>query len=537
MRYPGPKHGLSQTKLIVLTAIFLTLTGNITFLGKVLEMYPWSEGNFGFLLSIGIGFAAVLTLLMTMLSCIIPARIVVSVFIILAAIIGYFADQFGAVVDTVMIQNVLETDTSEAADLLNAGLIMRFIFTGIIPAAAIWLWPFAYSNRLHELQYKAQSAAGAIAIILLCVFSFSDSYAGLFRLHKPLRYYSNPTFALYSIGKFLAATNAVEAFAEPVRILEDAEMPGADPEAELIIMVVGETARANRFSLNGYTRDTNPELEKEDRVVSYTHISACGTSTAISVPCMFALDGRDQFDRRTAENSENVLDVLMRAGVNVLWRDNNSGSKGVANRVTFENFTQPGVNPVCDAECRDVGMLSGLQEYIDAQSGDILIVLHQMGNHGPAYFKRYPPEFERFTPACGFEELSRCTDEEIGNAYDNAILYTDYFLSEVISLLKANTPRFETAMLYVSDHGESLGEHGLYLHGMPYALAPVEQTDVPVIVWIGDSSDIELSSALSVRDQANSHDTVFHSLLSAFEIAAEIPVSPEALFVVNERED
>ena len=119
-----------------------------------------------------------------------------------------------------------------------------------------------------------------------------------------------------------------------------------------------------------------------------------------------------------------------------------------------------------------------------------------MGNHGPAYFKRYPKEFEKFKPACQTAELSECSDEEIGNAYDNAILYTDYFLSQVVQLLKQNEQKFEASMLYISDHGESLGENNLYLHGMPYMLAPSEQTDVPVIVWAGKTSDIDIASLL-----------------------------------------
>lgn len=526
---------LSATRIVVFTAIFLVLTGNHAFFAKTLEVYPWGAGNAGFLISIGVGFACVLIVLMTLLSSIVPVRIVASAFILMTAVLSYFSDQIGAVIDAVMIQNILETDTAEAADLFNVGLIVRVLFFGALPVLALWRLRFVRAGLGRELVRKIQTAGGAIAIIVICLFSFSDAYSGFFRLHKPLRYYSNPTFALYSAGQILIRAGEV---AEPtglVRVAEDAVIPDTDTDRELIIMVVGETARADRFSLNGYGRETNPELAREKNLVSYTNIDACGTSTAVSVPCMFALDGYENFNLRRAKNTENVLDVLTRAGVSILWRDNNSGSKGVASRVAFEDFSRPDRNIVCDVECRDIGMLNGLQEYIDGARGDILIVLHQMGNHGPAYFKRYPPEYERFVPACQYEELSRCTDEEIGNAYDNAIVYTDYFLGRVIGLLKDNTPRFETAMFYVSDHGESLGEKGLYLHGMPTVLAPDEQTEVPVIVWIGDTSDIELTSALDVRDVENSHDAVSHSLLSAFEVDTEILAAQKALFVINER--
>jgi lipid A ethanolaminephosphotransferase len=329
------------------------------------------------------------------------------------------------------------------------------------------------------------------------------------------------------MGKYIANVLKSDAPEEFIILAANAATPRGGSERELIIVVVGETARADHFSLNGYRRETNPRLSRENYLVSFRQVSSCGTDTAISVPCLFAFDGRADFDVASARHTENVLDVLAKAGVNILWRDNNSDSKGVAERVRHENFRLPESNPVCDTECRDVGMLSGLQEYIDSQQGDILIVLHQMGSHGPAYFKRYPPEFEKYKPACHTLELSECTQEEIINAYDDTLLYTDYFLSRVIELLKANTPQFETAMFYISDHGESLGENGLYLHGMPYLFAPEAQTHVPVIAWIGPSSDIDYETTLTLKDIPNSHDAFSNSLLEAFEVEAEYYEKPE----------
>jgi lipid A ethanolaminephosphotransferase len=177
-------------------------------------------------------------------------------------------------------------------------------------------------------------------------------------------------------------------------------------------------------------------------------------------------------------------------------------------------------------------MLAGLQTYIDSHQGDILIVLHQMGSHGPAYYRRYPQEFERFSPACQSSELANCSQEEIINAYDNTLIYTDYFLSEVIALLKNNSRQYETAMFYVSDHGESLGESGVYLHGMPYRFAPEAQTHVPVIAWIGSSSDINYEESLKLKDQRNSHDAVFDTLLSVFELTTDLLPAAETKLVV-----
>jgi lipid A ethanolaminephosphotransferase len=165
-------------------------------------------------------------------------------------------------------------------------------------------------------------------------------------------------------------------------------------------------------------------------------------------------------------------------------------------------------------------MLSGLQEYIDSHAdSEMLIVLHAMGNHGPAYYKRYPESFEKFAPVCKTNQLEECSRDEIDNAYDNAILYTDYFLSEVIALLKRNSERFETGMIYISDHGESLGEHGLYLHGMPYMLSPEAQRHVPAFMWFGESYDeIDRAAVTSRLDRKYSHDNLFHTILGLLEI-------------------
>jgi lipid A ethanolaminephosphotransferase len=253
--------------------------------------------------------------------------------------------------------------------------------------------------------------------------------------------------------------------------------------------------------------------------VNFTNVSSCGTSTSVSVPCMFSELGRKDYEKDKALNQENALDILARNGVQVLWRDNNSSSKGLATRVKYEDFKTPTLNPVCEGECRDIGMLNGLDQYIAANKGkDMMIVLHQMGNHGPEYYRRYPKAFAKFQPMCMTGELRDCSQEEIDNSYDNAILYTDYFLSEVIQLLKKYDGEYETAMLYVADHGESLGEHGLYLHAAPYIMAPEAQTHVPAILWVGQHFDYQLNQVKPYQDYPLSHDDLFCTLLIGFEL-------------------
>ena len=337
------------------------------------------------------------------------------------------------------------------------------------------------------------------------------------------------------MGKY--ASKFYQSALTPVRQIGlDAKIPASDEDRELIIFVVGETVRTDHFSLNGYERQTNPYLEKQD-VISFRNFSACGTSTAVSVPCMFSMYDRSNYSKGKADTTENVLDVLQWAGVNVIWLDNNSSSKGVATRVPNESYKGTDKNQVCDIECRDVGMLENLQAYIDEHPrGDIFIVLHQMGNHGPAYFKRYPKEFEKFIPTCQTNQLEDCTQEEIINAYDNAILYTDYFLSKTIELLISNANEFESALFYVSDHGESLGENNLYLHGLPYLFAPDTQTKVPVIMWFrGEIQDeVNFSSLKENINNKYSHDNVFHTILGLMEVQTTFYDKDMDLIIHNE---
>jgi lipid A ethanolaminephosphotransferase len=177
-------------------------------------------------------------------------------------------------------------------------------------------------------------------------------------------------------------------------------------------------------------------------------------------------------------------------------------------------------------ECYDEILLHGLQDYLDRQHRDTVIVLHMKGSHGPAYFKRYPSAFEFFTPACASIQLDRCSRQEIVNAYDNTLRYTDHVLSQTIDLLRANAQRFDTAMLYVSDHGESLGENGLYLHGLPYAFAPQEQTHVPMLLWFSDGLRQRLgidAACLSAHQHTPlSHHFIFHSILGLSNVQTAI---------------
>jgi lipid A ethanolaminephosphotransferase len=510
--------------LMLAVSAFIMLTGNFSFYHKVTEVYPWADGNAPFLISLLILFTAVTAFLLNLLTYRKANRWVLAVFLVASSAAAYFMDKYGTVIDYEMLINLLQTNVSEAGDLFNINMALRLVLLGLLPAVLVIKYrPITLSHTL-ELRSKVLTAVALLLVMGSCIAPFTSQYASFFRAHKTLRFYANPTYFTYSLVRLIDVQLKDIESGPPEAVATNTQLN--EPEnsvehKELIVMVVGETARADRFSLNGYHRPTNPLLEKES-IVSLKNVTSCGTSTAVSVPCMFSNIKMSDFSIQKASKLENVLDVLKRKGVEILWRDNNSDSKGVALRVDYQDYRNPKNNPVCDEECRDEGMIQGLEEYVKARQGkDILIVLHQMGNHGPAYYKRYPKEFEKFTPVCKTNELSKCSQQEIDNAYDNAILYTDYFLSKVIQFLKKHDKSHETAMLYVSDHGESLGEYGMYLHGAPRAFAPKVQTHVASVVWVGSQFDYSLNDLKPYADKAFSHEDLFCTLLLAYEMDAD----------------
>lgn len=515
------RRSFTSNAMILLVAVYLTVACNQSFFSGVMKTYaPITTHNAFALASLAIGLVAAHALLLGLV-CLGQrgTRIVLAGILPIAALSAYFMDSYGVVINDEMLQNVVQTNPGEAHDLLNFKLFAYVIGLGVIPAVVLAKARLPWRGWRSEAWSRMKFLVLMLAILIVLALLSGSFFASFIREHKPLRTFANPAYPLYSLVKFAHMQFAVPADQNIEVVGTDARLPADDPHRELIILVVGETARADHFSLNGYTRETNPRLRDLD-VVSFTNFRACGTSTAVSVPCMFAVEG----SQGRPGGKEGLLDVLQHAGVNVLWLDNNSDSKGVALRVPYKNFRSPDVNTICDIECRDEGMLVPLQDYIDSHAtGDIFIVLHQMGNHGPAYYKRYPISFAHFAPACQNNDLSQCTREEIVNAYDNALRYTDDFLAKTIELLKRNSDRFEAALFYVSDHGESLGEGGTYLHGLPKALAPEPQLHVPALMWFSDSfNELDKTALRRKSGQRFTHDHLFHTVLGFMEIETSI---------------
>lgn len=161
-------------------------------------------------------------------------------------------------------------------------------------------------------------------------------------------------------------------------------------------------------------------------------------------------------------------------------------------------------------------------------------MLHTMGSRGPTYYNRYPDEFKKFTPTCDTADIQNCSQESIVNTYNNTILYTDYIVSLAIDILKKFT-QYESALIYVSDHGESLGENNIYLHGLPYNIAPVKQTQVPMLVWMSKTMQkLDFINYDCLKKKAKngtfSHDNLFSSILGLLEVDSKIYRSEMDIF-------
>lgn len=538
---------INPNLLILMVAAYLTVTANISFFNKVLAIYS-GVTNLGFVVSTGVLLFTLIWLVLQLITYRPAHKFILSLMLIIGAVCAYFTDSYGTIFDSSMLINGLETDQAEAMDLFAPVFLIRTLLLGALPVlivSQLKLKPLSLQNAVTQ---RIITLSSTFALIALCLLPFGDQYASFFRQHKQVRYYANPVMPIYSTFKL--GTDKIEDLRRPKGLI--AHATDARPiqpkiklatvatsnnaantiKPKLMVLVVGETVRSDHIGLNGYSRDTMPLLAKTEDVYSYKQVSSCGTSTAYSVPCMFSYADRKDYDRDLASYNENVLDTLKKQGVNVVWRDNNSSSKGVADRVRFEDFKTNKTSPNCDIECRDVGMLKDFDKLI-SKPQDTLLVLHQMGNHGPAYFKRYPKQYEVFKPTCKSNELSKCDNQSVINAYDNAIVYTDYFLNNIIETLKPYEQQYEVMMMYVSDHGESLGENNVYLHGLPYNIAPKSQKQVPLIVWSPASNNIERSSITSQLDKPVSHDYLTPTLLSYFGITTKEVDNKPTLFKAN----
>jgi len=451
-----------------------------------------------------------------------------SLLLLASSIVSYAMLKYGVIFDAGMMQNIVETNRGEAAAYLNGAAVIWFLLTGVLPTLLLWSLRVRYPVYWYQgLALRAGSLAISLLLIGVMAALYYQDYASVGRNNTSLAKEivpANYVHGLYKYGRDVL-------FATPIpyqSLGTDAKLLARGRKPTLMFLVVGETARSQNYALNGYGKATNSFTAKEQGVVSFRDVRSCGTATAVSVPCMFSNLTRRGFDGQLASARDGLLDVLQHAGVSVLWKENDGGCKGVCRNVPTIEILPASYPAFCQGEsCYDEVLLEGLDQQIAAMKGDKLVAFHLMGSHGPTYYRRYPASERTFVPDCPRSDIENCTNEELVNTYDNTIRYTDKVVARLIDKLKGLESQYDVGLVYLSDHGESLGALGLYLHGTPYKFAPDDQTRVPLMTWFSPQLQVDRQLdmnclAAEASSKRFSHDNLFHSMLGIMDVQTRV---------------
>jgi lipid A ethanolaminephosphotransferase len=516
---------LSPTFFSIFTAVLLVLLYNASFWRHFFQVAPivsLHSALFG--LSCFLVLAAILKFFLSLVAFKALQKPFIVALLFVSAFCTYFLSEYGGAFDRSMVQNVLESNSSELGEYFNFKVVMFALLLGVLPGWLVSRLPIQYPKFRKQVLTMLVSMLTTLLIVVINVGFFFHDYVALIEQHRKLPLLVNPLNYLYATPAYII--QKTDAPAELKTIAEDALIPvAAIPQPKkLLLLVIGEAARADHFQLNGYARDTNPLLAKQT-IVNFSQVSTCATATAVALPCMFSIFDREHFNANQARQYESVLDVLRKVGVDVTWRNNNGGCKGTCDRGLYQDFSQLKIPEFCDQqECFDEVLLHNLPDLLNHPSPNQLIVLHQKGSHGPAYFKRTPQAFKKFVPECQASHVQSCTQQQLINAYDNTLVYTDHLLNELIKQLKQR-PDVQSSLLYLSDHGESLGENDVFLHGLPYDIAPSAQTHIPMLMWFSDAirqHSVDVDCLTPRLDKAYSHDGLFHMLLGFFNVQTKV---------------
>lgn len=511
--------GLTPLVLNLAVTTYLFALCNATFWGHLLRIF---EGRM--LLGVVCAGAiwALLFLVVSLLAVRWAQKPVLVALLLIAAASSYYADKLGVIVDREMIQNAMTTTFAESRHLITVDFLTHIVLYGLLPSALVLWVRVRRPSLLRGLGGWALSVVGSVAMVVGLLYIDLQTFMPVFREQKELLASVQPLApiagALRYARMMLKSTTIVVTptgtDAAPGTFLAAADKP------VLMVIVAGETSRAANWSLGGYPRLTNPELTKRE-IVYFSDTTSCGTATATSLPCMFSPLTKAEYSYQGGLENENLLDVLARAGFDVEWWDNNTGDKDIATRLSARKMVAADGPEFCDPECTDEVFLKDLEEKAATITRNTVIVLHQIGSHGPSYYLRYPAERELFAPACKTPQLGDCSNEEIVNAYDNTIAFTDLMLATIIDRLEAQD-RVIPAMFYASDHGESLGENGIYLHGAPDFMAPREQTHVPMLIWMSErfraSLGVDQECLKAKAADPVSHDNMFSTVLGMVDV-------------------
>jgi glucan phosphoethanolaminetransferase (alkaline phosphatase superfamily) len=334
-----------------------------------------------------------------------------------------------------------------------------------------------------------------------------------------------PINALYNLQFAIskAERNANYAYTSKDFKFESFRRDSAD-RREIYVLVVGETSRAMEWSLYGYERETTPNLQKENNLICFTDAVTQSNNTHKSVPIILSAASAENYDVLWRQKS--IVSAFKEAGfktlvianqklnTSIIWSFYNEADKFIDLSEQVKGFT---LQSPYDGE-----VMPFLKKELESGNENLFIVLHTYGSHFN-YHERYPKEFKKFLPdkALGIRAAYK---QELRNAYDNSILYTDYVLSQIINELKATDAC--SSMMYLSDHGEDIYDdsRGRYLHASP--IPTCYQLHIPYIIWCSDSYKERFpekyQTAFANSTMPVSTNSVFHTMLDIANIDTPI---------------
>ncbi|MCF6222955.1 MAG: phosphoethanolamine--lipid A transferase EptA [Flavobacteriaceae bacterium] len=423
---------------------------------------------------------------------------IIVLFFIINAVALYFINTYGVLIDETMIGNILNTNYEESTSFLSFGLLLYLFLLGVLPSILI----FKMNYTSVKLKKFLIHVSLALVFLLALVFVNASNWLWIDKNSKVIGSLIMPWSYVVNTNRYFLHKNQEN---KKQILLPKATVK--NDKKSIVVLVIGESARSSNFLLYGYKKNTNPLLSKIENVHHF-NAEACATYTTAGIKCILE-------HKNTSKLFEILPNYLYRNDVEVIWRTTNWGEP----KVNIKYYQKrKDLEKLCEGEgcAYDEVLLSGLRKQIlESKKNKVLVVLHTSTSHGPTYYKKYPKKFEKFTPVCESVELANCTDDELINAYDNTIVYTDYILASLIGELK-QLDTYNSSMIFISDHGESLGENNLYMHGIPASIAPKEQLDIPFIVWISNNS-----KKLKDNDMLSQHN-IFHSVLDFLEIDSPI---------------
>ncbi|WP_346086869.1 phosphoethanolamine--lipid A transferase EptA [Sphingobacterium ginsenosidimutans] len=495
------KNYLKITQFVLLMSVLNFLFFHLPFFSFVFKNIDYKSLN-------GIVLVLSLVILMLVLNAFVlylifflsrlVGKILLIFFFIGSSIAVYFINTYSVIIDETMVGNILNTNYSESSSFFSIKLILYVVLLGILPSIYI------AKVKIENVKLKRFLITSALSLlfIIILIFANASNWLWIDKNSKTLGGLAMPWSYTVNFTRFYIHQQQEN---KKEILLPDAKI--MDNKKAVVVLVIGESARSQNFSLYGYKKNTNPLLSKIPNLHHF-EATSCSTYTTAGVKCILE-------HKNSGDLYEILPNYLFRNDVDVVWRTSNWGEPPVHIK-DYKKTEQLTSNCQGEGCSYDEALLAGLKEQILASKKDkIFIVLHTSTSHGPTYSKKYPAQFEMFKPVCNSVELGKCSKEELVNAYDNTIVYTDYILNRLIEDLK-ELKQYQSAMLFVSDHGESLGENNLYMHGLPMSIAPKEQYDIPFIVWVSDpAKELKPNKILT-------QNHVFHSVLNFLNIQSPI---------------